>query len=449
VIEEASQSIIDIAHVLPNFSERTFSELLRREGVLIDAAQKTLDGLDRIRSQAKEDQAAESTKFETEYRRALVRNLNKVELFGVDLSSRANKSHPLSVAYVSLDVGSSVKRDQEEPGGVVSDEEDAEDESSIHNVELALAQNDRILIKGPAGAGKTTLIHWIAVKAAAGDFEGPLGAWNNTLPFVIRLRHFGDSDFPPPEAFPSLIASSIAGTMPKGWVHERLSSGNAVVMVDGVDEVAQSRRGEVRKWLKELTDTFPRCRFVVTSRPHAVEDGWLEAESFSEAYLQPMDTSAIENFIDHWHKAVAEEVLRESEIVDLGRLAENLKKALRENRAIRRLATNPLLCSVICALHRDTNEQIPKDRLDLYERCCSMLLERRDPESGLRMSGYPKLSYRQKRSLLDDLAYWMVKNEWAEIPIDAARERFQRKIETLRFDPQDGPVAAKPSCNSS
>src|SRR5260370_1074029 len=75
VIEGASQSIIDIARLLPNFSERTFAELLRRDRLLIEATQRTLDGLERIRSQAKEDQAADAAKFETEYRRALARNL--------------------------------------------------------------------------------------------------------------------------------------------------------------------------------------------------------------------------------------------------------------------------------------------------------------------------------------------------------------------------------------
>ena len=83
VIEEASQSIIDIARVLPNFTERTFSELLRRDRVLIDAAERTLESLDRIRSKAEDDQQSSSARFETEYRRAVVRNLNRVELFGV------------------------------------------------------------------------------------------------------------------------------------------------------------------------------------------------------------------------------------------------------------------------------------------------------------------------------------------------------------------------------
>jgi hypothetical protein len=290
----------------------------------------------------------------------------------------------------------------------------------------------------PAGAGKTTLVRWIAVRAASRSFEYPLDSWNDALPFVIRLRQFGDSPFPPPEKFPSLVASAIADTMPRGWVHRVLTSGNAVVMVDGIDEVTESRRDEVRRWVKELADTFPAIRLIITSRPHAVEEGWLESEGFGEADLQPMDTASIDRFIDHWHEAVAQEVKEEEEVAILQRLAQNLKARLIGNRAVRRLATNPLLCGVICALHRDTNEQLPEDRLDLYERCCSMLLERRDPESGLTIAGYARLTYRQKRSLLDDLAYWMIKNEWTEVSLDSARDRLSKRIETLRSDGKDG-----------
>jgi hypothetical protein len=67
-----------------------------------------------------------------------------------------------------------------------------------------------------------------------------------------------------------------------------------------------------------------------------------------------------------------------------------------------------------------------------------MLLERRDPESGLAISGYPRLTYRQKRALLDDLAYWMIKNEWTEVSLNSARDRLDHKIETLRADARDG-----------
>ena len=427
VIQEASQSIIDLAHELPNFGERTFGELLRGNRVLIEAANRTLEGLERIRSQVPMGEEAEGARFETEYRRAVARSLNRMEIFGVDLAP-TSRSHPLSVAYVSLEVGHSAQNPDEEA------------DSIFHSVELALAGARRILIKGPAGAGKTTLVRWIAVQAATRSFEGPLIDWNDTVPFVIRLRQFSGTSFPAPEAFPALVARAIAGTMPQGWVHEKLRSGHAVVMVDGVDEVAEARRDEVRAWIKELTYSFPEVRLIVTSRQFAVKEGWLTGDGFAEADLQPMDTSSIEKFIDHWHRAVAEEVQQEQQSAEFTTLAASLKDTLRRDRAIRRLATSPLLCGVICALHRDTNKQLPKDRLDLYGRCCWMLLERRDPESGMALTDYPRLNYRQKTALLNDLAYWMLKNEWTEVSVDGALSHLGAKLQNLRTETGDGPA---------
>jgi ABC-type multidrug transport system fused ATPase/permease subunit len=189
VIEEASQSIIDIARELPNFTERTFAELLRQERVLLDAAARILQGLERIRSQVG-DPAAESAKFETEYRRAVARNLNKMELFGVDLS-RTSRSHSLSVAYISLDVGRSV--DGSETSVEVSEEEDEERESVVQSVETMLVENKRTLIKGPAGAGKTTLVRWIAVRAASRSTRASAStlercpSFCNPPPYVWRI----------------------------------------------------------------------------------------------------------------------------------------------------------------------------------------------------------------------------------------------------------------------
>jgi hypothetical protein len=64
VIQEAGQSIVDMAHQLPNFSERTLGELLRGNRVLLEAASRTLEGLERIRSESKMDQEIEGAKFE-------------------------------------------------------------------------------------------------------------------------------------------------------------------------------------------------------------------------------------------------------------------------------------------------------------------------------------------------------------------------------------------------
>ena len=225
--------------------------------------------------------------------------------------------------------------------------------------------------------------------------------------------------------------------MPNGWVHTQLKLGRAIVLVDGLDEVAISQRDEVREWLKELVETFPKARFIVTSRPYAAKEGWLDPEGFSDALLQPMGLVDIYSFIDHWHNAVREELHEDEEKTVLKTIAEQLKGDVKHNRSLRNLATNPLLCAMLCALNRDRRQQLPADRIELYEACCSLLLERRDKERRVALTGYPALNYRQKCLLLNDLAYWMIKNDWSQVALELVDERFERKLKDMPGLTQD------------
>jgi hypothetical protein len=49
-----------------------------------------------------------------------------------------------------------------------------------------------------------------------------------------------------------------------------------------------------------------------------------------------------------------------------------------------------------------------------------------------------RLTYREKRSSLDDLAYWMIKNGWSEVSAASASARVEKRLDTLRADPGDG-----------
>ena len=68
-----------------------------------------------------------------------------------------------------------------------------------------------------------------------------------------------------------------------------------LVLVDGVDEMRREEREGMLEALKELTELFPLSRFVVTSRPPAVDEltwpawrGWLQEASFAESSLAEM-----------------------------------------------------------------------------------------------------------------------------------------------------------------
>jgi len=420
IIFECSQNIVDIASQLPHFTEQTFAEVLSREAQLLDLAKKILTEVKSIKdSSVLQNVGLEAARFEGDYRVAVVRALDKMELFGVDVS-RTSQRYSLSLAYISL----SLQKTAEETAG-------PEIEKDALSLEQALADSKRVIVKGPAGSGKTTLLHWIAVRCSSKTFTDGLEDWNTAVPFFIRLRQFAERDLPTPEEFPRVLAPSISGVMPAGWVHSHLASGSAIVLIDGVDELSQVRRGEVRDWISGLVRAYPDARFVVTTRPPAIDEGWLESDLFKELEIQPMDLQQIGMFIDHWHSAIAKEAVQAEEKAKIEALSSRLKEVVAGNRPLRTLATSPLLCAVICALHRDRNQQLPSDRIELYRACCEMLLERREIERNIRLQEYPILSYRQKVVLLQDLAFWMMLNSWSQIPFESAEKRFADRLKNM------------------
>lgn len=444
IINESCTYIVDIASQLPVFTERTFAEVLKREDQLLFAVDQLLREIRQVQKQL--NPLAEAGRFEIDYRRSVARNLDTLQLLGTDIST-ANRRHRLSVAYIMLSVGQKSVR----KSNTTSQESDTirnqdtqlptssqdDTDKRVVSVDTTLTSARRLLIRGVAGSGKTTLLQWVAVKAASRSFEAHLSEWNDTVPFYIRLRQCVLSGLPKPEAFPELVAPAIANTMPRGWVHMILELGRAIVLVDGLDEVPALRREDVRTWLKELVETYSQSRFIVTSRPHAVEEGWLDRENFYDAELMPMRLADIYSFVDHWHSAVREELYEDGEKIELGPLAEHLKDEFRKNRSLRGLATNPLLCAMICALNRERRQQLPSDRIELYEACCSLLLERRDKARNIDLADFPTINYRQKRFLLEDLSYWMIKNNWSEISLESIDERFTRKLMNMSGNLQD------------
>ena len=101
-----------------------------------------------------------------------------------------------------------------------------------------LVARPRLVIKGSAGSGKTTVLQWLAVRAARQDFMGRAQAMNSSTPFFLRLREYAGNDLPTPEKFLDKIAPLLS---PEGrdWPRQQLISGNALVLIDGVDELPE------------------------------------------------------------------------------------------------------------------------------------------------------------------------------------------------------------------
>jgi len=198
------------------------------------------------------------------------------------------------------------------------------------------------------------------------------------------------------------------------------------VLVDGVDELAPDRRHEARHWLRSLIVAFPRARFVVTSRPSAVDPDWLVAEGFGSASLLPMTAADVRVFVTRWHEAMRSQLADEAARVELANYAVWLLEQFAVRQHLRKLAGYPLLCALLCALHRDRRGDLPDNRMELYDTALQMLLERRDAER--RLIPVPGLSRTRKALLLGDLAYWFLRNGLVDAAVPRAVDRIASRL---------------------
>ncbi|MFB7271145.1 NACHT domain-containing protein [Streptomyces sp. NPDC056244] len=344
--------------------------------------------------------------FEDRYARYIAAKHGKLSIFGLDLSG-SPETWRLDTAYLSLDAAGDATNAV----------------PTLLSADHVLAGRNRVLLRGVAGSGKTTLVQWLAVSTAQKSLDEHLLYLYGLVPFVLPLRTLtrGGATLPAPDEFLSAVDCPIAGLQPPGWFDRVLRSGRGLILIDGIDEIPEDDRSDARRWLQELIGTYPGNRWLVTSRPSAVREHWLVSDDFAELDLAPMSRDNVAEFIKRWHKAAG--------ISD--QYANELLRAVRAKQDLGRLATNPLMCGLICALHQDRRGYLPEGRKEIYDAALSMLLFRRDRERGVYKSGSIHISEAHHIQLIQKLAYWMIRNGRSEMDRTDAVELLRQALPTM------------------
>ncbi|MFI6494694.1 NACHT domain-containing protein [Streptomyces sp. NPDC050564] len=365
-------------HIVHFFTQRsTFQArtLLEHSRLLAEIIAK-LDELIR-RNPLRGDQDAA---FEGRYRSYIDKKHSRVTIYGVDLLHSPDH-WPLEGTYSSLEAALLRPPTSGLGEGHVSDT------VRLPAEKLFQDGHDRNLLLSDTGSGKTVLIQWLAVEAARQV---------NQVPFVLPLRDLTPGSVPPsPERFLSFVGCPLQP--PAQWAERVLTNKRGTILVDGLDAIPTADRLRIRGWLADLMQAFPDNRWLVTSRPTAVHSGWLAASDFRELVLTPMRRTDVTDFVHRWHMAV-----------QAADLEEPVLHALRTRRHLTRLATSPLMCALICALHREGHEFLHSDLKGLYDAALSMLLTRRDRERGMRPLDDIDLNEEQQTALLQRLAYTLI-----------------------------------------
>lgn len=453
-LERLVRCLIEISPTLPHFTTESVAKALQQFSAFVDEFDDVAKRVERIEEAAQyflkhlSGEAESHRQFEIDYRLAVARQADYLELFGADIAPESRK-HELSVAYVTLSLDSGPANNRSEY-------------TSFDTILTKLASQKRscLLLRGEAGGGKSTLFRWAALatsnitdpelrKVNGGDATQPESnvsvaqtdapSWQARVPFLVRLRDCQDG-LPPARDLASHCVTTL-GREPPNWTTGVLSSGRALVLLDGVDEVPNFQRQTMAQQIEALVKQYPANIYLVSTRPSAVPDGWLSHAGFAEARVNPLGEQDKIELIENWHRAVAKELfIATGREVDLSDKVSSLRQLVRENASISRLATNPLLCAMICALHHGRSGDVPESSSLLCEALCQMLLHRREAEAGIDMSKFPteyrNLNYMQKRMLVKRVAHYMVKNHASTLDARTADQVIARTLE--RFPHQQG-----------
>ncbi|GAA4953264.1 HEAT repeat domain-containing protein [Actinoplanes utahensis] len=231
-----------------------------------------------------------------------------------------------------------------------------------------------LVLLGDPGAGKSTVARYLTLRLAEAGDEG-------TLPVLVELRAYADARWRTGTLLDLIERLSEAGghglprTVLEGYLR---AGGRAVMIFDGLDEIFDPRlREEVADEIAGLAARFPSARVVVTSRVIGYQRSVFDREEFRTYLLQDLDRPRIERFLTAWYRLAAGDRPAEAD-----RLRDRLLAAMDEVAAVRELAGNPLLLTIMAMLGR--KRDLPRDRRDVYEHAVAVLAAQWDPSRHLR-----------------------------------------------------------------
>jgi len=241
------------------------------------------------------------------------------------------------------------------------------------------AHQQRVIIYGKPGSGKTTFLKHCAMKCSLGGFHPEL------IPVFVTLKHFAEY-----EGCPPLVAYIQHQWNGNPNTETALREGRALILLDGLDEVRDDDFTRVRKAVEEAAITFSRCILAITCRIAAREYLF---PGFTEVEMADFGEEQIEKFAKLWFAAQGEE-----------RRAKAFLQKLKHNAPIFGLASSPLLLTLLLLVYQDRND-FYGTRAELYRDGLDVLLRKWDGKRAIERDRPYGLTVSSMEILLEEIAY--------------------------------------------
>jgi hypothetical protein len=288
---------------------------------------------------------------------------------------------------------------------------------------------DGLVILGDPGAGKTTLMKYFALTFAKKEAAQRLNISGDLLPILVPLRNVEMN-----ESFLKSICRQVEGydlNLSEAFFRDRLERGKAIVLLDGLDEVAdETARKEMCQWIHRARLGFGKCPFIVTSRFSGYRGDVRLPGTYLELNMLDFSLDDVQQFLHGWYKAVETALHDDSNIWRTRAMnaAEELYTRLAENETYQKLAINPLMLQLIALVHYDY-KNVPDRRVELYQQCIDLLLQKWDQAKGLKTL----LTAKEARQVLQPLALWLhSKENRRQATFDELLEQIQPHVQRVK-----------------
>lgn len=294
--------------------------------------------------------------------------------------------------------------------------------------------SSKLVLLGAPGSGKTTLAKHVALTFAHGRTPKKLLKARRNLPILLFLREHAasiakDRDTRLSEIVARYMEEERQLDVPASWFDAQLRANRCLVMLDGLDEVADpDTRQSVAAWADRQMSIHAGNRFMITSRPHGYRNNPLNGVNVLE--IRPLTSEQVENFVHRWY--VANEIKAQQRDdpgvrKDARTGAHDLLSQLRGSPTLSDLAVNPLLLTMIATVHRYRGS-LPGSRVELYAEICEVSLGKRQQSKGIELDLTPA----QKQRVLEQLAWEMMVERKREISADDASDVIQGTLATVK-----------------
>lgn len=399
-LHQTVQVLMLVGPVMMEWQKLSFSSTYEMPRRIVSQLNQITEGLKALSSAG---QDAVDERFELTYRDHLLQRFYRVEAGTVRMTTNLNVDLRELFVMPHIAVRSTSEGEMARDEGTANDlmslsaaraifdnyDDVATDEGEDQGVPAIdqVRRSTRNVIVGTPGGGKSTLFEWLQLSLANVEEELIAGS-GQAIPLLLRVRQLDPKNLPlGAELIEKATASRDRATlMPAGWIDRHMNAGRVLLMLDGLDESEPDIRDNyILPWLIKLCQKYPKCHYLVSSRPVGYPPGALRKLGFVECDLQDFKEPQIAEYTRHWCTAIriaqndpVEEARREG-----AREGDQIVTGFKDHPYIRNLARNPLMLSAICLVNYFEGGQLPKDRAVLYRLCVEGLLHHWDQRRGI------------------------------------------------------------------